>query len=129
MGLAALSDGEDCEMASLTASQSEAARFAVDYFCRQVRAAIGAFAAKAGGLDALVFTAGIGEHSSLVREKVCRPLAFLGFELDHHANHDHETLISAQGSKPILRIPADEEAMVRDLTLGACRTDAVASGE
>lgn len=117
MGLAALSDGEDCEMSSLAASQSEAAHFAVDYFCRQVRAAIGAFAAKAGGIDALVFTAGIGEHSSLVRGKVCGPLAFLGFELDHHANHDHETLLSAKGSKPILNIPADEEAMVRDLTL------------
>lgn len=113
MGLIALSEGEDCEMTALLASSSEAAHFAVDYYCRQVRAAIGAFAAKAGGIDALVFTAGIGEHSSVIRSRVCDPLDFLGFELDHHANHDHETLLSVQGSKPILCIPADEEGMIR----------------
>jgi acetate kinase len=116
MGLIALSDGENDEMASLEASATPAARFAVEYFCRQVRAAIGAFAAKAGGLDALVFTAGIGEHSALVREQVCRPLAFLGFVLDDDANRRHDTVLSRHDSKPVLRIAADEEAMVRDLT-------------
>lgn len=115
MGLIALSDGESSDMAQLLASGSTAARFAVEYFCRGVRGAIGALAARAGGIDALVFTAGIGEHSSVIRSRVCDPLAFLGFELDHHANHDHETLLSAQGSKPILCIPADEEGMIRAL--------------
>lgn len=112
MGLIALSDGEDCEMSNLVKSQSDAAHFAVEYFCRHVRSAIGAFAAEAGGIDALVFTAGIGEHSSLIRSMICDPLDFLGFELDHHANHDHETFLSAQGSKPVLCIPADEEGMI-----------------
>jgi acetate kinase len=119
MGLIALSDGESDEMAELESSTSSAAHFAIDYFCRRVRAAIGAFAAEAGGLDALVFTAGIGEHSARVRALVCGPLHFLGFTLDPDANRRHETRLSGPDSKPILRIPADEEAMVRDLTLTA----------
>jgi acetate kinase len=117
-GLLALSDGESDEMAELAASDTPAARFAVEYFCRQVRGAIGAFAAKAGGLEALVFTAGIGEHSARVRALVCEPLACLGFELDAGANARHDTKLSAAGSKPILKIAADEEAMVRDLASG-----------
>jgi acetate kinase len=119
MGLIALSDGENDEMAGLEASATPAARFAIEYFCRQVRAAIGAFAAKAGGLDALVFTAGIGEHSALTRDLVCAPLGFLGFVLDADANRRHDTVISRHDSKPILRIPADEEAMMRELTFVA----------
>lgn len=115
-GLLALSDGESDEMAELVASTSAAARFAVEFYCRQVRGAIGAFAAKAGGLDGLVFTAGIGEHSSQVRELVCGPLACFGFALDQTANAAHEIMLAAAGSKPILIIAADEEARVRELT-------------
>jgi len=88
----------------------------VDYFCRQVRAAIGGFAAKAGGIDALVFTAGIGEHSSPVRAMICDPLDFLGFRLDEQANQSHAAVLSSHSSKPILRVPADEEGMIRLLT-------------
>ena len=117
MGLLALSEGEGSEMSSLVESGSGPARFAVEYFCRQVRGAIGTLAARAGGIDALVFTGGIGEHSSRVRAMVCGPLAFLDFELDPEANRTHNTLLSAGHSKPILRIPADEESVIRDLTL------------
>ncbi|WP_223247361.1 acetate/propionate family kinase [Sulfuriferula sp. AH1] len=112
MGLIALSDGESSDMAQLLASDSAAARFAVDYFCRQVRGTIGALAAKAGGIDALVFTAGIGEHAPLIRTKVCEPLRFLGFQLNTNANSGNELRISASDSKPILIIPADEEGMI-----------------
>lgn len=112
MGLLALSDGQDSEMSALVESRTPAASFALEYFCRQVRAAIGALAAKAGGIDALVFTGGIGEHASLIRFMICGPLKFLGFKLNHHANLDHDEVLSAQGSKPILRIAADEERMI-----------------
>lgn len=116
MGLIALSDGEHSEMGPLLASGSAPARFAVDYFCRQVRGAIGAMAAKAGGLDALVFSAGIGERAAPVRAAVCEPLAFLGFRLDSEANLAHRPVISAPGSKPVLIVPADEERMICRLT-------------
>lgn len=116
MGLIALSDGEGSEMTSLLESGSEAARFAVDTFCREVRGAIGALAAKAGGVDALVFTAGIGEHASTVRAAICGPLDCLGLKLDAAVNRSHATRVEADGSKPILIVPADEEAVIRDLT-------------
>jgi acetate kinase len=112
MGLIALSDGQDSEMSALVESRSAAASFAMEYFCRQVCAAIGALAAKAGGIDALVFTGGIGEHASLIRFMICGPLKFLGFKLNHHANLDHEEVLSAQGSRPILKVAADEERMI-----------------
>jgi len=119
MGLLALSDGESAEMQDLLASQSEHAKFAVEYFCRQVRAAIGALAAKAGGVDALVFTAGIGEHAAEIRLKICTPLAFLGFSLNPELNRINASQIWQAGSKPVVIIPADEEIMIRDLCLHA----------
>ena len=123
MGLIALSDGESSDMQTLLASPTAAARFAVDYFCRQISGAIGAFAARAGGIDALVFTGGIGEHADTVRAQICAPLAFMGLQLDPDANRCHETRISVHASKPVLRIPADEESMIRDLVMGQLRVD------
>lgn len=120
MGLLALSAGESSEMNDLLSSRSEHAKFAVDYFCRQVRASIGAFAAKAGGIDALVFTGGIGEHSAEIREKICSPLSFLGFALDQAANHSGMNAIGLADHKPVLIIPADEEIMIRNLCLNSC---------
>ena len=119
MGLLALSDGENSEMQRLLASHSEAARFAVDYFCNAVRAAIGAYAAKAGGIDALVFSGGIGEHAPGIRARICEPLGFLGITLDTDTNQANATSIGAAGSKPVLRIVADEEAVIRDLVEAA----------
>ncbi|MGZ5055797.1 MAG: acetate/propionate family kinase [Methylobacter sp.] len=117
MGLLALSSGESSEMSKLLSSHSKNAKFAVDYFCRQVRAAIGGFAAKAGGIDALVFTGGIGENSVEVRRKICTPLAFLGFALHQGANILGNQQIGRIGYKPVLIIPADEEIMMRNLCL------------
>lgn len=113
MGLLALSNGESGDMAALLKSPSDAARFAVDYFCRQVRAAIGAFAAKAGGIDALVFSGGIGENAPQIRERICELLRFLGLSLDAEANQDNRALIHAEGSKLILCIVANEEEVIR----------------
>lgn len=115
MGLLALSDQESSDMATLLASNSESAHFAVDYFCRQVRAAIGGYAAKAGGIDALVFSGGIGEHAPQIRARVCEPLGFLGFSLDPEANRGNQALLHAADSKPVLRIRADEEETMRGL--------------
>lgn len=109
-GLHALSNGESSDMQTLLDSDSPAARFAVDYFARSLRAMIGSYAAKAGGIDALVFTGGIGEHASKIRALICDPLSFLGFRLSPNANQTHQPWISDPSSKPILVIPADEEA-------------------
>lgn len=117
MGLLALSDGESSEMSALVASDSKSAKFAVEYFARQVRAAIGSYAAKSGDIDALVFTGGIGEHSAQVRTLICGQLAFMGFNLNQEANQAHLTTISSASSKPVLIIPADEEAEIARLTM------------
>lgn len=117
MGLLALSDGESADMEELLSSDSNHAKFAIDYFCQQVRGAIGALASKAGGIDALIFTAGIGEHAAIIREKICTPLAFLGIQLDINLNHSSERRIESYGAKPVAIIPADEEMMIRDLCL------------
>lgn len=117
MGLIALSEGEGSEMSVLLSSNSENARFAIAYFCRQVRAAIGSLAAKAGGLDAIVFTGGIGEHCPDIRAEICGPLAFMGFAVDEAANRSSLPKIGRASSKPILVIPADEERMICELCL------------
>lgn len=117
MGLLALSNGESSEMSELLASNTESARFAVNYFCRQARSAIGSLAAKAGGIDALIFTGGIGEHAPLIREEICEPLGFLGFSVDESANRAGRIAINQADSRPILVVPADEEAMIRKLCL------------
>ena len=122
MGLLALSNGESSEMRDLLASESAQAKFAVDYFCHQVRAAIGSLAAKAGGIDALVFSGGIGEHAAQIRAAICAPLAFLGLLLDSDANSASMPRIERKSCKPILVVPADEEEMIHRL----CRTFAQA---
>lgn len=116
MGLLALSDNEDSEMSVLLNSRTRAARFAIEYFARQVRACIGAYAAKAGGLDALVFTGGIGEHAAEVRRLVCTPLGFLGFALEEEANQVNAKRLNAPAAKPVLCLAADEEAEIARLT-------------
>ncbi|MDD2832817.1 MAG: acetate kinase [Methylotenera sp.] len=116
MGLIALSDGESGNMATLIKSQSKAANFAINYFCNRVCAEIGAYAAKTGGIDALVFTGGIGEHCAQVRARICQPLAFMDFNLNEEANQKHDAYIHSNTSKPILIIPADEEAEIARLS-------------
>ena len=111
-GLLALSNGESSEMSELVKSNSKNAKFAVDFFARQVRAVIGSYAAKAGGIDALVFTGGIGEHSAQVRALVCEQLGFLGFALGKEENQTNSTTLNTFSSKPILVVPADEESEI-----------------
>ena len=84
-GLLGLS-GISGDVAELERSQEAAATFALDVFAYRVAAAAGAMAVPLGGLDALVFTAGIGEHSARVRRQICGHLGFLGVDVDHAAN-------------------------------------------
>ena len=114
-GLLALSDGESSEVSDLEKSNSENANFAMEFFARQVRASIGSYAAKAGGIDALVFTGGIGEHSAQVRTLVCEQLGFLGFALNAEANQANLAILNTATSKPVLIVLADEEAEIARL--------------
>ncbi|HUX65148.1 hypothetical protein [Sulfuricella sp.] len=82
-----------------------------------IAGAVGAFAAKAGGIDALVFSGGIGEHAPQIRERICEPLGFLGLALDAEANQANSTWISVAGFKPVLRLAAGEEGVIRDLVV------------
>ena len=84
-GLAGLS-GVSADLRELQASNDPTARLAIEVFTYRVAAAVGAMATALGGLDALVFTAGIGENSASVRAAVCERLGFLGVELDREAN-------------------------------------------
>jgi acetate kinase len=86
---------------------------ALSLFCHQARKWIGALAAALGGLESLVFSAGIGENSPDVRARICTGLHFLGIELDVNRNDRNEALISMERSRVAVRvIPTDEEAMI-----------------
>jgi acetate kinase len=86
---------------------------AVALFCYQARKYVGACVATLGGLDILVFTAGIGEHAAPVRERICAGLGFLGLELDPARNAQHAPVISSDRSRVTVRVIAtNEELMV-----------------
>ena len=109
------------------AEGDEAARLALRVFCHRARKYVGAYAAVLGGLDALVFTAGIGEKSPDVRKNICDRLTWLGIALDDEANARNATQISRQGTRPVVYvIPTDEERMIVSDTLAVVGTPAVA---
>jgi acetate kinase len=86
---------------------------ALDVFCSQIRKWIGAYAAALGGLDTLVFSAGIGENSAVIRQRVCAGLEFLGVRLDADRNASHAAVISAEDARVTTRvIRTDEESMI-----------------
>ena len=110
--------GVSSDMRVLLASDEPSARFAVELFVYRIGREIGSLAAALGGLDALVFTAGIGEHAAAVRAAVCRQAAWLGVELDAAANASHGPLIStATSAVAAWVIPTDEELMIAQHTL------------
>jgi acetate kinase len=93
-------------------SDSRAAE-AVELFCYQVTKWIGAFAAALGGVDTLVFSAGIGENAPVIRERICNGLGFLGIQLDRRRNAKNAPLISSDGGGVKVRvIRTDEELMI-----------------
>jgi acetate kinase len=109
LGISGLSN----DMRDLLASTDSAARLAVDYFVYQAAKQIGALAAALGGVDALVFTAGIGERSTEIRRRVCEASAWLGLTLDAGANAGHGPKISSSTSRvSAWVIPTNEELMI-----------------
>jgi len=101
------------DMRTLLASTAPAAREAVEMFVYRIARQLGSLAAALGGLDALVFTGGIGEHATPVREGVCRAGEWLGIELDADANAANGPRISRDDSRvPVFVIPTDEDLMI-----------------
>lgn len=105
--------GISSDMRDLLGRCEPGARLAVDYFVYRAAKEIGALAAVLGGLDGLVFTAGVGENSPEVRRRICEASRWLGLELDAEANDARGPRISAPGSKvSAWVIPTDEELMI-----------------
>jgi acetate kinase len=101
------------DMRELLASDRPEAREAVDLFCYRIVREIGSLAAALGGLDALVFTGGIGEHAAPVRAQVCAALGWMGVELDAAANAAHgRRIATADSSVDVLVLPTNEEWMI-----------------
>jgi acetate kinase len=115
------------DMRDLLAREHEDVRAAeaVALFCYQAKKWVGAFAAALGGLDTLVFSAGIGERSAPVRARICEGLGFLGIELDAVRNGSNAAVISTDASRVTLRVIAtDEELMIARSVTRLLRLDA-----
>ncbi|MCL2817376.1 MAG: acetate kinase, partial [Clostridiales bacterium] len=114
LGLSGVSsDFRYVEEAALAGNKRAA--LAIDVFYQSILRYVGAYIAELGGLDALVFTAGIGENSISARAALCRKLAYLGIELDEEANacRGKEAEISKKGSAVrVFVIPTNEELMI-----------------
>ncbi len=113
-GLAGVSGlgGDMRRLLELAPERSEAEE-AVELYCHVARKHIAAMAASLGGLDQLVFTAGIGEHAAEVRRRICVGLGFLGIEIDPERNESSKRVISADSSRAEVRVvPTNEEVMV-----------------
>ena len=114
MGLKGLS-GLSNDMRTLEASDTPGARGAIDYFVARLKREIGALAAMLGGVDVMVFSGGIGEHSFRVREAVLVGCEWLGVQLDREANIRHAEIISALSSRvTVFVLAADEERMIAE---------------
>jgi len=118
-GLAGVSGGSsDMRDLLARASTDPHAEEAVDLFCHQARKFLGALAAVLGGIDALVFTAGIGENAPEIRRRICDGMGHLGPVLDPPANEAGAPVISAAGSTTSVRvIPTNEEWMIARHTI------------
>ena len=109
LGISGLSN----DMRVLLESREASAKLAVDYFVYRAAKEIGALAAALGGVDGLVFTAGIGENSPEIRSRICKACAWLGVELDAEANARRGPRISTATSRvSVWTIPTNEELMI-----------------
>jgi acetate kinase len=109
LGVSGLSN----DMRALLANNEEGANRAIELFCYSIAKQLGALAAALGGIDALVFTAGIGEHAAPIRENVCRRAEWLGIDLDAAANQAGGPRITTKASRTSAWIiPTDEEKMI-----------------
>lgn len=120
-GLKGLS-GISNDMRELLESEDPRASFAIDHFVHRCALNAGMLAAALGGLDAFVFTAGIGENAAPIRARISEGLAWLGAQLDPAANDADASIISKAGSRVALHVmPTDEELMIARHTLAIIR--------
>ncbi|MEB4589632.1 acetate/propionate family kinase [Candidatus Thiothrix sp. Deng01] len=121
-GLLGLS-GVSNDLRALHTSEDPRAAAAIDYFVYRVSQILGSLTASLGGLDALVFTAGVGENDAEVRRRVCLDAGWLGVSLDEAANQTGRPRISHEGAGPsVWVIPTDEEKMIARHTLRVLAT-------
>lgn len=115
LGLSGISD-DVRELLEREAEGHAAAKLALEAFCTRIRKYVGAYAAVLGGLDAIAFGGGIGENSAEIRERILRPLAWLGVELDSVANAacaGHAARISTERSSvQVYVVPVDEQPII-----------------
>lgn len=111
--------GISADSRALLESKAPEAREAIELFAFRIAQTVASLSVTLGGLDGIVFTAGIGEHQSEVRALVCRHLGWLGVALDEAANAAHAARIGGEGSKvAVLVIPTDEEQVIAEEAVG-----------
>ena len=126
-GVLALSDGVSSDFRDLDAAAAqgnEAAKLALEKFAYEVKKYIGAYTAALGGVDCLVFTAGVGENSASMRAAICDGLDYLGIQIDPEKNNlrGEEVIISTPDSKvKVWVIPTNEELMIAQDTADLCK--------
>src|SRR5262249_22536910 len=109
--------GISSDMRTLLESSDPRAKFAIDLFVYRIGRELGSLAAALGGLDALVFTGGIGEQAAVIRERVCRAAEWLGVELDAASNEAGGPQISTKSSSvSAWAIPTNEELLIAEHT-------------
>lgn len=109
LGLSGLSS----DMRTLLESNQDEAKFTVDYYCYHITQEIGRLAAILGGLDRVIFTGGVGENATLIREKVCNQLTWLGLAIDNQLNQTNQIEIATASSNVRVQVvPTDEEWML-----------------
>lgn len=109
--------GISSDVRELQTSKAEEAQQALDLFTYRAASEIGALASSLSGLEVLVFTAGIGEHSAMVRHKICERCAWLGVDINFSANEENQLKISSASSKvDVYIIPTNEEIEIAEST-------------
>jgi acetate kinase len=105
--------GVSNDVRELLASSESRAAEALDYFVYRIQREIGSLTAALGGLDALIFTAGVGENSPVIRQRICSGLGWLNIHLNADANRANQKCISPAGGVPsVWVIPTDEERVI-----------------
>jgi acetate kinase len=111
------------DVRELLTSTDPRAKLALEYFVYRIALSAGMLAAAMNGVDAFVFTAGIGENAPAIREAIVRRLSWLGFDLASQANAKGELKISRKRSRVACYVvPTDEELMIANHTLRVLRT-------
>jgi acetate kinase len=120
--------GISSDVSVLLASDSPRAAEAIEFFVYRVVREIGSLTAAMGGLDALVFTADVGENSPVIRERICQGLAWLGVALEQAANERGRLCISPTGRSPSVWVfPSDEDQVIAAGTLAVLRAETKSS--